>query len=149
MRIPLKGGMQLFARTPPNNVRECSCSPNLFAFRRMRSVTGNKRNEEMDYKKVSSIGNAEMADKIRKIADQVASGNYVIAAVVACDYQENIKNVCGIDANVCSPELIDFLVDRVRTWLFELYADDEDEREDTLPMVQWPKLLNWPPDHDR
>jgi hypothetical protein len=31
MRIPLKGGCALFARTLPNNVRGCSCSSYLFA----------------------------------------------------------------------------------------------------------------------
>jgi hypothetical protein len=70
----------------------------------------------------------KIAEYMHRIADRVASGKLVAVSVVSCDHQGYISDACMIDGNLGSPEMIDAMVDCVKTRLFELYADQQEER---------------------
>jgi hypothetical protein len=68
---------------------------------------------------------SRMAADIRLIANQVESGKFIAVAFSLCDDEGNGGHACMIDGERGTPELIDEMVDEMKTALFESLDDEQ------------------------
>lgn len=64
-----------------------------------------------------------VAEEIRQFADEVERGNFVAVAFAICDKNGDGGDACCVDQNYATPELIDEMLDSMKTKMFESLED--------------------------
>jgi hypothetical protein len=110
MRIPLKGDALMFARTPPNNVRRCSCSLKMFAMNRGRNentvpYTGQplRRSIKMENRTIPMQSEIVFAQRKRSATAYHEAGHAVVAITLGYPVRS-----MTIAPNNCQDGSIDF-----------------------------------------
>jgi hypothetical protein len=73
--------------------------------------------------KVGIIPFKRMAADIRQIADVVESGEFIAVAFALCDEEGDGGVACQIDGRRGTPDLIDSMVNDIKTALFDSLED--------------------------
>lgn len=75
----------------------------------------------MNKPKIEDIKLKEMAESIRKIADEIEKGEFVAFAMVGCDDEGGSLQACMVNPEMATHELIDEMVYETKRMLFASY----------------------------
>jgi hypothetical protein len=70
---------------------------------------------------VTTIDLNETANNLRRMADEVEKGTYVVIAFAGCDKSGDSLSACAVDSVYATPDLLDAIVHDLKTSLWESY----------------------------
>jgi hypothetical protein len=91
------------------------------------------RNKGKETKMGEFHSNKDCANALRELASKLDNGSELaVMAIATCDFENRAGELHWVNRDVATVELLDEMIYQIKTQLFELLSDDDDENENFI-----------------